>query len=115
MTRAVLYKDAHDRFTGFSVKGHSGYAEAGSDIVCAAVSILTTTCINALESVAGVTPEVEGGEDAYLAASLPHDMPEACEHDAQVLFKALHQGLSDLAETCPGYFKLSIQKRREIP
>jgi len=26
------------RITGFSVSGHSGYAEAGQDIVCAAVS-----------------------------------------------------------------------------
>ena len=25
----------NDRITGFSVSGHSGYAEAGSDIVCA--------------------------------------------------------------------------------
>ena len=115
MTRAVLYKDAQDRFTGFCVKGHSGYAEEGSDIVCAAVSILTTTCINALESVAGVTPLVKSGSDAYLEAALPRVVSPECDHDAQVLFKALHQGLSDLADTCPGYFKLSIQKRREIP
>ena len=27
-----------ERITGFSVSGHSGYAEAGSDIVCAAIS-----------------------------------------------------------------------------
>ena len=114
MTKVEIFNQG-GRINGFSVSGHSGYAEEGSDIVCAAVSILTTTCINARESVAGVIPAVEAGSDGYLAASLPHDLSDACDHDAQGLFKALHQGFSDLAETCPGYFKLSIQKRREIP
>ena len=27
-----------DRITGFEARGHSGYAEAGADIVCAAVT-----------------------------------------------------------------------------
>ena len=69
MIRAVLYQ-AGGQLTGFSVRGHAGYAPEGSDIVCAAVSVLTTTCVNALESVAGVVPEVHGGEDGFLEAAL---------------------------------------------
>ena len=38
MTRCILYLDSTGNYTGFSVRGHAGYAEAGSDIVCAAVS-----------------------------------------------------------------------------
>ncbi len=115
MTRAVLYKDAQGRFTGFSVKGHSGYAEEGSDIICAAISILTTTCVNALESVAGVVPMIRGGEDGFLEAFIPHQADPQKAHDAQILFRALHQGLSDLTQAYPKYFKLSIHERREIP
>ena len=37
MTRCEFFTE-NDRITGFSVSGHSGYAEAGSDIVCAAIS-----------------------------------------------------------------------------
>ena len=48
MTRAVFLCDSLGRFTGFHVKGHAGYAEEGSDIVCSAISVLTTTCVNAL-------------------------------------------------------------------
>ena len=33
---------------GFRVKGHSGYAGAGSDIVCAAVSAMTQLVVNAV-------------------------------------------------------------------
>ncbi|MBR1607087.1 MAG: ribosomal-processing cysteine protease Prp, partial [Clostridia bacterium] len=46
MTRVTLYHDAEGRLSGFSCKGHAGYAEAGSDIVCAAVSALSITCCN---------------------------------------------------------------------
>lgn len=38
MTRVILYRDRSERYCGFSVSGHSGYADEGSDIVCAAVS-----------------------------------------------------------------------------
>ena len=41
MTKIEIFN--HDgRINGFSVSGHSGYAEAGSDIVCAAVSTAIT-------------------------------------------------------------------------
>ena len=57
MITAVLYRDGED-LIGCRAEGHSGWAEAGSDIVCAAVSILTCTCVNALESVCGVIPRI---------------------------------------------------------
>lgn len=31
------------------IKGHAGYAEAGEDIVCAAISILTYTLVEAID------------------------------------------------------------------
>ena len=34
-----------------TVKGHSGYSEAGSDIVCASVSSILITTVNALISI----------------------------------------------------------------
>ena len=37
MTRVEFF-DHEGRITGFCCSGHSGYAEAGSDIVCATVS-----------------------------------------------------------------------------
>lgn len=113
MTRCILYRDAEGRYTGFEVSGHSGYAEAGSDIVCAAVSILTTTCVNALEAVAGVTPMIRGGTDGMLGVTLPSPLPPDKLHDCQVLLKALRQGLADLSEGYPKYVRLSIQERRE--
>ena len=84
--------------TGFECRGHAGYAEAGSDIVCAAVSVLTTTCVNALESVAGVVPEVRVS-DGDMAVSVPQN----AGRDAQVILLALRQGMRDLAQEYPQY------------
>ena len=41
MTRIEVFNQ-NGRINGFAVSGHSGYADAGSDIVCAAVSAAVT-------------------------------------------------------------------------
>ena len=94
---------------GFVSAGHAGYGEYGTDIVCAAVSALTQTCVNALESVAGVKPLVRRGE-GFLAARLPKE----CEsRDAQVLFLGLRQGLNDIAAQYPTYIRLTCRAESE--
>ena len=101
MIRITLHL-AGDEITGFECRGHAGYAESGSDIVCAAVSILTTTCANALESVAGVIPEVEAKE-----GRMRLDLPAGAGHDAQVILLSMLQGLRDVAESYPQYLQLN--------
>ena len=49
MTRVTLFREG-ERIYGCRAEGHSGWGEEGEDIVCAAVSVLTTTCVNALET-----------------------------------------------------------------
>ena len=113
MIRAELYRDNDGHWIGYSAKGHSGYAEEGSDIVCAAVSILSATCVNSLESVCGIVPEIEDNGDGVLRFSLPQGL-DACKlHDAQVLLGALGQGLSDLAEQFPHNVRFSIHDGRK--
>ena len=48
MTRITFYK-SNDVFYGFEEKGHTGYEEAGRDILCAAISSMTMLIINAIE------------------------------------------------------------------
>ena len=50
MTKVNVYKNKQNQYVGFQVVGHAGYAEAGEDIVCAAISILTINTINAIET-----------------------------------------------------------------
>ena len=111
MISAVLYRNS-GRYTGFRASGHSGYAEAGSDIICAGVSVLGCTCVNTLESQLGVFAEVRENEDGLLAFDLP--APEkSSESGVQLLMAALGQGLSDLQEAYPGYIRFEIKERRK--
>ena len=43
MTKVTIFKQ-QGLYKGFEVSGHSGYADAGEDIVCAAISALTINC-----------------------------------------------------------------------
>ena len=49
MIRIEIHKDKQ-QYTGFTSQGHAGYAEAGYDIICAAVSVLTVTTVNSIET-----------------------------------------------------------------
>ena len=48
MTRVVVCRDERG-VRSLTVSGHSGYAESGRDIVCAAVSAMTMLVINTIE------------------------------------------------------------------
>ena len=107
MISATLYR-GKDGLTACRITGHSGQAEAGRDIVCAAVSILGCTCVNAMESVCGIIPLVTENEEGLLAFQLPEITPEE-NAKAQILMGALKQGLTDLADAYPQHVTLRIQ------
>ena len=65
MTHVSIIKTRNGEYKGFNCVGHSGYAQAGEDIVCAAISVLVINTINSLEQLAGekfklVTNEEDG-------------------------------------------------------
>ena len=111
MIFATLYRK-DGRYTGFEARGHSGYAEAGSDIVCAAVSVLGTTCVNALEGLLGIVATIRTNEGGLLDFDLPEIPEEDRRQGAQLLMGALEQGLRDVQECYPGYLKVQNKQRR---
>ena len=66
-----------DRITGFSVSGHSGYAESGSDIVCAAISAVISMAEATINDVCGANAKVRvKEEDARITLTLPTSCDE---------------------------------------
>ena len=66
-----------DRITGFSVSGHSGYAENGSDIVCAAISAVVSMAEATINDVCGANAKVRvKEEDARITLTLPTSCDE---------------------------------------
>ena len=102
MIRVTLIR-AGEKILGFECKGHAGYAPEGSDIICAAVSVLTFTCANALESVAGKKAEAEV-KDGYMRVCLPE---AEASRETQIIFRTIAQGFGDLAEEYPKYLRLT--------
>ena len=80
MTRCEFFME-EDRITGFSISGHSGYAEAGSDIVCAAISAVVTMAEATINDVCGAKAKVRvKEEDARITLTLP----AACDEEESV-------------------------------
>ena len=69
MTRCEFFTQ-DERITGFSVSGHSGYAEAGADIVCAAISAVVTMAEATINDVCGAKAKVRVKEEDAVQAVL---------------------------------------------
>lgn len=106
MTTVQVWRDEKG-ITGLRVKGHSGYAEAGSDIVCAAASILITTCANALENVVKISPDVTVEERmTSITIRLPKGLSPQQDHDARIVLATAMQGFRDIAAEYPRYLQI---------
>ena len=94
-----------DRITGFSVSGHSGYAEAGADIVCAAVSTAVTMAEAIINEVCGAQAKVRvKQEDARVTLTLPTSCDE--EETVQAVLAGMMVTLISLAEDHPDYIEV---------
>lgn len=98
---------------GFESEGHAGYAEYGSDIVCAAVSAVLITAVNGLESVLCIEPIVrQNDEIGYLKAELPACLDEARARDAGLVLAVAECGLQSIAGQYPDYVRVISRNRR---
>ena len=101
MIRAEFFSQA-GRLTGFTVSGHAGYADAGEDIVCAAVSSAVQLTANGITEVLGMKARVtaKGDTVSLKMDSLPSE-------DGEAFLKALRLHLEVLAEDYPKNVKLT--------
>ena len=94
-----------DRITGFSVAGHSGYAEAGADIVCAAVSTAVTMAEAIINEVCGAKAKVRvKQEDARITLTLPTSCDE--EETVQAALSGLMLTLLNIKEDYEDYIEV---------
>ena len=93
------------RITGFSVSGHSGYAEAGQDIVCAAVSAVVTMAEATINDVCGAKAKVRVKDDqARVTLTLPTSCDE--EESVQAVLSGMMLTLISLREDYPDYIEV---------
>ena len=96
-------------FSGVTCKGHTGYAEAGEDIVCAAVSSVVQTALLGLLTVAKIKVDfLRIDNEGKLSFALPDGLDEKKAHDAQVILDTMLCGVSDLREGFSDFINLEV-------
>lgn len=105
MTKIIINrKDNH--IVKVECTGHTGYAEEGEDIVCAALSSIVQTALLGLMQVAGINAEYSRSiEEGYLSISLP-DLNETMRHDADIILETMLVGVGDLYLSYSDYIEL---------
>ena len=104
MTRCEFFTE-NDRITGFSVSGHSGYAEAGSDVVCAAISAIVTMAEATINEVCGAKAKVRVKDDqARVTLTLPASCDE--EDTVQAVLAGMMLTLVSMRDDYPDYIEV---------
>lgn len=89
MTTVTFHMEG-DRICGFDALGHSGYAETGSDIVCAAVTSAVRLVDATVNDVLGLAASVKADErNAKISFRLPGGLSAAVESCCQSLLMGL--------------------------
>ena len=113
MTTVTVFRRHDGAITGFRAEGHASRARRGKDIVCSAVSALTQTAVNAMETVAGVPTEpVLDEKSGLLEVVLPVTLTGKQASDCQVILRTVVQGLTDIAQSYPGQVRVVYKEWR---
>ena len=98
----ITFLTEESRIIGFDAMGHSGYSEAGSDIVCAAVTSAVRLVDATINTVMGLCASVKVNEaDASISFRLPGGLAPTAESTCQNLLTGLMVYLAELHDEYP--------------
>ena len=98
----ITFRMEGDRIIGFDSQGHSGYAEEGADIVCAAISSTISLVDVTINDVLGLAASVKVRESAAsISLRLPGGLAPMAESTCQVLMTGLMVYFAELHDEFP--------------
>lgn len=98
MIKFKVKRSADGKIVRLEVRGHAGYAEHGSDIVCAAVSTACTMTINGIEA-QNLAKLTYKESDGFLTCDIPEDR----EQGADLLLNSLMITIYEIAKQYKKY------------
>lgn len=100
---SCVFVSSSKKPAGFEISGHSGSAESGRDIVCAAVSSAAYMAANTVTEILGC--EIDALiDDGYMKITL-----KGRNDAAEDIFAGLKLHLESLAEDYPDFIKISTE------
>ena len=94
-------------YKSFHIQGHAGYADAGEDIVCAAISALTINCINSIETFTNDEFLLDTDEEAGLIRLIFSYKPGS---KSELLIDSLALGLREIENENKEYITLDFKE-----
>ena len=103
MIRIVFFSKGN-RINGFHLSGHSGYAECGADIVCAAVSSAAYMTANTITEILHLEPEIKVADgDMQLKLKTITDADKAAD-----ILNGFRLHTEELREQYPDFINVTI-------
>ena len=99
-----------NKVLAFSVEGHSGLAEAGSDVLCASVSGMANLVINTLAEVFSAELSLEINEAKPLISCRVVSVKEKMAVGAEGIMRGFYLQLADLAQIYPENLSVRTKK-----
>ncbi len=103
MTKITIFKK-NEKIWAFQVKGHTGFAESGNDIVCSAISTATQMALVGLKEVLKLDVESDI-KDGYMQVKLLQDNAQA-----QAILCSMEKTLADIAKNYARNVKMEVKK-----
>ena len=76
MIKATFFHSTNGALTGFNIKGHSGYAQSGADIVCASVSSAAYMTANTIIEIIGIDADATVNDNGEMTLIVPENSAE---------------------------------------
>ena len=109
MTDIKIFKN-NKNIVCVECSGHTGYAQHGEDIVCAALSSIVQTALMGILMVAGVNAKTKRDDErGYLSIELPKDLSKELQHDVDIITNTMLLGISDLHEGFSDFIELEVK------
>ncbi|OEH84245.1 hypothetical protein BHU72_12640 [Desulfuribacillus stibiiarsenatis] len=108
MVEIKIAKNSLDEIVSLQVNGHAGYADAGQDIVCSAVSILTFNTINSIEHFLKAKLHPEATSLGSLECDFPVLEEVGAQEKMQLLLQSMLFGLRAIEENYKDFIAIKI-------
>jgi uncharacterized protein YsxB (DUF464 family) len=105
MTEVRVQRAGDGSVAGVEASGHSGYAQSGEDIVCAAISALVVTALIGLKRVAKHPHQGSASSGRMYCKLLPGGTSESFMK-AQAVLETTVLGLKDIAKDYPQFLRV---------
>ena len=108
MIKGTFKRDATDKIVAYEISGHANAGEYGSDIVCAAVSVLVISTANGIDALAKIQPIIDVDNEAggYFYLEMPTELTAEQDKVAQILLENLWLGLQAVQEENSKYIQI---------